>query len=184
VRLIRVLLPAFAAMALGAAAAVPAAATEPYPPNSPAVSVGTTSPVAGQPFAFTATGFLAAEKVEIAVNAKPVAMRQLTSMRPVAYAKDVINTLTADSSGSVSTDITLTQPGTYTITATGLTSGNVVSTTVTVTGSTDSRDALAVTNGPDGTVVRSMLLSGAAAVLIGAWLVAWMTRRRKAAKLH
>jgi LPXTG-motif cell wall-anchored protein len=122
--------------------AVPAmAANYPATPANAAVSDGVVGP--GEAFTFSARGFFAGEPLIIRVTpgAAPAATgasiagagasRSVPSKISVYAAAQEINA-TADASGAVALPLTISEPGTYTITATGVNSG-VTSAPVTVT---------------------------------------------------
>ncbi|GGK29974.1 hypothetical protein GCM10010124_23410 [Pilimelia terevasa] len=171
-RFLRVLLPALAVLAFAA----PAAAA-PYPAEPPPAQVSTSTIGSGGTVTFSASGFLANERVSITVTYRRFALRA-TNLELTSARRDVIDTVIANGSGSISVPVTLHTPGTATITATGLVSGVTVSTTVTVLGGAGEA-GLPVTGGTPGGLLRNLLLGGVGAVLLGAWLVAWMLRRRR-----
>ncbi|WP_229783560.1 hypothetical protein [Pilimelia anulata] len=156
------------------AVATPAAAT-PYPPAPPTATVNIGTVGSGGTVQFTATGFLGGEQVSVSVSYTGATL----GLRLVSARRDVVATVTADSGGTITLPLTLTTPGTATITATGLTSGVTVSTTVTIADGAGAA-GLPVTGGTPGGLLRNLLLAGTGAVLVGAWLVAWMLRRRRA----
>lgn len=116
------------------------AANYPAPPANSAVSDGVVGP--GEAFTFSARGFFAGEPLIIRVTpgARPAstgasiaggASRSVPSKISVLLAAQEINA-TADASGAVALPLTISEPGTYTITATGVNSG-VTSAPVTIT---------------------------------------------------
>ncbi|WP_353712944.1 LPXTG cell wall anchor domain-containing protein [Arthrobacter sp. K5] len=117
------------------------AANYPAPPANSAVSDGVVGP--GEAFTFSARGFFAGEPLIIRVTpgAAPAstgasiagagASRAVPSKISVFAAAQELNAA-ADASGAVSLALTITDPGTYTVTATGVESG-VTSAPVTVT---------------------------------------------------
>jgi LPXTG-motif cell wall-anchored protein len=117
------------------------AANYPAPSTNSAVSDGVVGP--GEAFTFSARGFFAGEPLIIRVTpgAAPAATgasiagagasRSVPSKISVYAAAQEINA-TADASGAVALPLTISEPGTYTITATGVNSG-VTSAPVTVT---------------------------------------------------
>ncbi|WP_087873026.1 peptidase, partial [Arthrobacter globiformis] len=114
----------------------------PAPPANSAVSDGFVGP--GEAFTFSARGFFAGEPLIIRVNpgAAPAATgasiagggasRSVPSKVSLYSATAQEFNATADASGAVSLPLTINEPGTYTITATGVESG-VTSAPVTVT---------------------------------------------------
>jgi LPXTG-motif cell wall-anchored protein len=117
------------------------AANYPAPSTNSAVSDGVVGP--GEAFTFSARGFFAGEPLIIRVTpgAAPAATgasiagagasRSVPSKISVYAAAQEIKA-TADASGAVALPLTISEPGTYTITATGVNSG-VTSAPVTVT---------------------------------------------------
>ena len=102
------------------------------------VSDGTVAP--GEAFTFSGAGFTPGETIEIvasneggAAGGGAGAGRAGTSVGAIILPTAVISVkVVADSSGNFSVPVTLGEEGTYTLTATGLTSGKVQSTVVTV----------------------------------------------------
>ena len=117
------------------------AANYPATPANAAVSDGVVGP--GEAFTFSARGFFAGEPLIIRVTpgAAPAATgasiagggasRAVPSKISVYAAAQELNA-TADASGAVSLALTISDPGVYTVTATGVNSGHT-STPVTVT---------------------------------------------------
>lgn len=115
------------------------AANYPAPPANAAVSDGVVGP--GEAFTFSARGFFAGEPLIIRVNpgAAPASTgasiangsRTVPVKINVALAAQEL-TATADAAGAVSLQLTINEPGVYTITATGVESG-ITSDPVTVT---------------------------------------------------
>ncbi|KRE47572.1 peptidase [Arthrobacter sp. Soil736] len=107
------------------------AANYPAPPANSAVSDGVVGP--GEDFTFSARGFFAGEPLIIRVTpgAAPAATgasiaggasRSVPSKISVLLAAQELNA-TADAAGAVALPLTISEPGTYTITATGVNSG-------------------------------------------------------------
>lgn len=121
----------------GSAPAV--AANYPAPPANAAVSDGVVGP--GEEFTFSARGFFAGEPLIIRVDpgAAPASTgasiangsRTVPVKISVVLAAQELRA-TADAAGAVALPLTISEPGTYTITATGVRSG-VTSDPVTVT---------------------------------------------------
>lgn len=136
-----------AALALAAAiastGAVPAMATTnsyPAPPVNAAVSDGVVGP--GETFTFSGRGFLANERliIRVTLGARPASTgasiaggpsRSVPTKISLARAAQEFST-TADSNGAFAFPLTINEPGIYTLTATGVTSGRT-SPPVTVT---------------------------------------------------
>ncbi|MHC6593429.1 LPXTG cell wall anchor domain-containing protein [Arthrobacter sp. C152] len=189
----------FAALALAGSIALigsaPAmAATYPALPPQAAVSDGTVGP--GETFVFRGQGFLAGESLTINVTpGNPPAATGAGLGRSVSAAIPVFTATTlgatADAQGAVSLPISIGEAGTYSITATGNTSGITVGpVTVTVaaslanTGGTAAGAPLANTGGLANTGADSGLvlwtLVGAGALAAGATSVVVVRRRAKA----
>jgi LPXTG-motif cell wall-anchored protein len=173
--------------------AVPAvAANYPAPPPNAAVSDGVVGP--GETFVFSGRGFLAGETIVINVTrgARPASTGASIAGGPsrsvpskIAMAPQTFTT-TADSNGTFAFPLNINEPGVYTLTATGQTSGIVVSATVTVVGRAAGAADLANAGGQPlantGTDA-SLLLWGAAGVAalgLGAGGVIMSRRRTKA----
>lgn len=196
----------FAALALAGTvalvSAVPALAdheapTYPGGATEGTVSSGTVSD--GGTVTFAGTGF--EDNEPIAITAAPTAAPQaiggsfsggaslaVPAKIAVPFATQTFST-TADSNGAFSYTITLSEPGTYLLTAEGLTSGHTVSSTVSVlsastgtqSGSTNSNAAggsLADTGADFSLVLWSLV--GAGALAAGATSVIVVRRRAKA----
>lgn len=125
--------------------AVPAvAAVYPAPPaeDSGTVSDGTVAP--GEEFTFSGSGFQAGEPVT--VTATPTTAPQAfgggttggavmsVPTKIVVLAATQTFSTTADANGSFALPLSISEPGTYTLTATGAISGHVVTQSVTVAG--------------------------------------------------
>lgn len=176
------------------AGAVPAmAANYPAPPPNAAVSDGTVGP--GETFVFSGRGFLAGERLVITVTlgARPASTGANIAGGPggvgrsvpgkIAMAPQTFST-TADANGNFAFPLSISDPGVYTLTATGQTSGVSASATVTVVGSATGAD-LANSGGQPlantGTDA-SLLLWGAAGIAalgLGAGGVIVSRRRAK-----
>jgi LPXTG-motif cell wall-anchored protein len=174
--------------------AVPAMATYPAPTTSGTVSDGTVAP--GETFTFSGSGFLAGEAISITVTltrapqASGGAFSGGASMAVPAkinlpLAPQTFAT-TADANGNFAFPVSISEAGTYTLTATGLTSGNTVTASVTVDGATVGTGV--ITSGSaaelaDTGTDASLLLWGAAgigALGLGAAGVIVSRRRNKA----
>lgn len=118
------------------------AANYPAPPANSAVSDGVVGP--GETFTFSGRGFLAGEPLIIRVTpgARPAstgasiaggASRSVPSKISVYAAAQEFST-TADANGAFAFPLSISEPGVYTLTATGVTSGTVVTQSVTVEG--------------------------------------------------
>ncbi|MDQ0663217.1 LPXTG-motif cell wall-anchored protein [Arthrobacter ulcerisalmonis] len=193
----------FAALALAGSIALigsaPAmAATYPALPPQAAVSDGTVGP--GETFIFRGQGFLAGESLTIRVtpgqapasNGANIAGSRAVAARINVVAEAQTLTTTADAQGAFSLPIAINEAGTYSLTATGNTSGVTVGpVTVTVaaslatTGGNAAGSApLATTGGLAKTGADSGLvlwtLVGAGALAAGATSVVVVRRRAKA----
>jgi LPXTG-motif cell wall-anchored protein len=174
--------------------AVPAMATYPAPTTSGTVSDGTVAP--GETFTFSGSGFLAGEAISITVTltrapqASGGAFAGGASMAVPAkinlpLAPQTFAT-TADANGNFAFPVSISEAGTYALTATGLTSGNTVTASITVAGATVGTGV--ITSGSaaelaDTGTDASLLLWGAAgigALGLGAAGVIVSRRRNKA----
>lgn len=176
--------------------AVPAvAATYPAPPANAAVSDGTVGP--GEQFVFRGNGFLAGEGLTISVtpgnppaaNGSSVSngSRTVPTKITLPLATQTFSA-TADANGSFAFPLTLSEAGTYTLTATGLTSGKTATAVITVEGTglantggaplANTGTGLANT-GADASLVLWSLV-GAGALAAGATSVVVVRRRVKA----
>lgn len=179
--------------ALALIGAVPAVAGNyPAPPPNAAVSDGTVGP--GETFVFSGRGFLAGETLVITVTpgGRPAstgasiaggASRSVPGK--IAMAPQTFTT-TADSSGNFAFPLSISEPGVFTLTATGQTSGHTVSTTVTVIGEASGAADLSNTSGQPlantGTDAALLLwgAAGVGALGLGAGGVIISRRRTKA----
>ena len=129
------------------AGTVAAQAAPEYPAAPPAASVSEGTVVPGQAFTFAGNGFTPGEIVDITVvQSSPVAGGALGSLgggvsmsvpMTVQPAAPASYEAVAAADGSFSAPVTLDETGTYTLTATGRTSGVSVSQTVKVVASLD-----------------------------------------------
>ncbi|MDQ0800068.1 LPXTG cell wall anchor domain-containing protein [Arthrobacter sp. SLBN-112] len=170
------------------------AATYPALPPQAAVSDGTVGP--GETFVFRGQGFLAGERLIIRVtpgqapasNGANIAGSRAVAARINVVAEAQTLTTTADAQGAFSLPIAINEAGTYSLTATGETSGVTVGpVTVTVAASlanTGGGAPLANTGGLANTGADSGLilwtLVGAGALAAGATSVVVVRRRAKA----
>jgi len=174
--------------------AVPAMATYPAPTTSGTVSDGTVAP--GETFTFSGSGFLAGEAISITVTltrapqASGGAFAGGASMAVPAkinlpLAPQTFAT-TADANGNFAFPVSISEAGTYTLTATGLTSGNTVTASITVAGATVGTGVISSGSAAelaDTGTDASLLLWGAAgigALGLGAAGVIVSRRRNKA----
>ncbi|MFJ6355789.1 LPXTG cell wall anchor domain-containing protein [Pseudarthrobacter oxydans] len=191
-----------AALALAGSLALigsPAVAAE-YPalPPQAAVSDGTVGP--GETFVFTGQGFLAGESLTITVTpgeapassgANIAGGTSFSAKIPVFAAPQTLSA-TADPQGAFSLPISISEAGTYSLTATGNTSGVVVGpVTVTVAASlantggnaggaslANTGSGLANTGADSGLILWTLV--GAGALAAGATSVVVVRRRAKA----
>ncbi|ADX74180.1 LPXTG-motif cell wall anchor domain protein [Pseudarthrobacter phenanthrenivorans Sphe3] len=190
---------AFAALALAGSIALigsaPAmAATYPALPPQAAVSDGVVGP--GEDFIFSGQGFLAGETLTITVTPGDAPASDGASIaggtavvgKISLYMAPSTLTTTADAQGKFSLPISISEPGTYSITATGNTSGVVVGpVSVTVMASlantggaplANTGAGLANTGADSGLVLWTLV--GAGALAAGATSVVVVRRRAKA----
>lgn len=159
-----------------------------YPAPAPGgVSDATVAP--GVTVAFSGSGFTPGETIRVDVDYSntPVVVPG-TGVNSLIIMAEIVNTFTtnADAKGDFTTNVTLGEAGTYTLTATGLESGHVVTAVVSVDpsfgedgngndGSDANDDDL-----PDTGADSGMLLWGAAGVLaLGAGVASVAVARRK-----
>ncbi len=94
--------------------------------------------------------------------------------------------MTADASGSATVALTPTDPGTYRLTLTGATSGESVTSTITVKAAsavtTAAAGGLSYT-GVNGTMITFGAIGGGLALVIGAGLV-WLGATKRRAPAH
>ncbi len=142
--MIRKFLLAFALAAMGLFAAVPAASAVATPTPTVALPYATvfittniTIVNVGGVVVIGGGGFLAGETINITVIYNgPSGLRSNAALRAAAAAGEFVGSTTADAQGNFSSNVLLrtTETGTATITATGVTSGRVVSTLITIIG--------------------------------------------------
>ncbi|MFD5276386.1 LPXTG cell wall anchor domain-containing protein [Pseudarthrobacter sp. NPDC058362] len=163
----------------------PAMAGE-YPPLPPAATVSDATVVVGEEFIFTAQGFLPGETVTISIaltttGAANTGGTALSGKIPVYQAPQTLGA-TADAEGKIAVPLTIHEPGTYSITATGNTSGVVVGpvyvTVVAALASTGGGADLANTGADSGLILWGLV--GAGALAAGATSVVVVRRRAKA----
>lgn len=159
-----------------------------YPAPAPGgVSDATVAP--GTTVTFSGSGFIPGEAIRVTVDYSntPVVVPG-TGVNGVIVLAEIVNTFTtnADTNGNFSTDITLGEAGTYTLTATGLESGHTVTAVVSVdpafadgAGNNDGSEA-DDDNLADTGADSAMLLWGAAGVVaLGAGVASVAVARRK-----
>lgn len=198
---------AFAAITLAGtvafAGAVPAMAdheapTYPGGTTQATVSDGTVAP--GEAFTFSGAGFEPGEAILITVTATDAPQSigssfsggaSLAVPAKITVLQAQSFSTTADSAGAFSFPVTMSEPGTYTLTAEGLSSGHTVTATVAVagtgvgtglanTGGNNSGAGVALANtGADSSLVLWSLV-GAGALAAGATSVVIVRRRAKA----
>ena len=169
-------------------------AVDNYPAPAPGgVSDATVAP--GATVAFSGSGFTPGEAISVTVDYSndPVVVPG-SGLNGLIVLAEVVNSFTtnADASGNFSTNVTLGEAGTYTLTATGLESGHSVSAVVSVDpafagGGSGSGDGNGSGNdGSEGSDLAdtgadsAMLLWGAAGVLaLGAGVASVAVARRK-----
>jgi hypothetical protein len=193
-------------LAIAAAAAVfiaPAPAlAEPYPAEPPAASISDGEVSDGGTVTFAGEGFIPGETISINIsydgsdsNAAASATAGRFVLAAMVLQRQAALTVTASSTGTFSIQLKLTEVGTATLVATGLTSGVTVTQTVEVLASQDDNgdtggdDTTAnpaagggndnlPTTGSSGRVLFISLYAGLGAVLVGAGIL-WFTRSRR-----
>jgi|GEM_PF-2793481 hypothetical protein len=166
----------------------------PYPPVPPALTVSDSTVEVGATFTVFGTGYGGNELVRLVFTAEPLAARApgaqparlnsggVGAMAPVArqattvYTDPTTITVRANPTGEFSVRVRFTRQLTVTITGTGLTTGRVASTTVTIV---RPQPGLPVTGGETG----SQLTLGATLLAVGVLLVltavVWRRRSRR-----
>ena len=171
------------------------AATYPALPPQAAVSDGTVGP--GESFVFRGQGFLAGERLIIRVtpgqapasNGANIAGSRAVAARINVVAEAQTLTAQADAQGAVALPIAINEPGTYSITATGETSGVTVGPVVVkvtpaalvANGNSalaNTGSGLANTGADSGLILWTLV--GAGALAAGATSVVVVRRRAKA----
>jgi hypothetical protein len=199
------LLGLLAAVATAVLIAPAPALAEPYPAEPPASSISEAEVADGGTVTFRGEGFLPGETIAITINyggsdshaaARATAGRFVPAAMPLRRQADL--TVTASSAGTFSVTLKLTEVGSATLVATGLTSGVTVTQTVEVVapsehddgasggGGGDDEDTTTAggggnnlpTTGSSGRVLFISLYAGLGAVLVGAALL-WLTRSRR-----
>ncbi|MGM9473817.1 LPXTG cell wall anchor domain-containing protein [Pseudarthrobacter sp. YS3] len=161
-----------------------------YPPLAPAAGVNDATVAPGEQFVFTAQGFLPGETVTITITltttgAANTGGTAVSAKIPVYQAQTL--GATADAQGKISVPLVISEAGTYSITATGNTSGVTVGpVTVTVAASLANTGGAALANtgtglantGADSGLILWTLV-GAGALAAGAASVVVVRRRAK-----
>ena len=148
------------------------AASATYPPGSPTISCSPTSPVAGQSFTCTVTGFDDGTTVTFTWGAAAAAFGGFAFQDSGSASATV-------SGGSASTDITINTPGTYTVTASGTSGGSpaTASTTITVQAASGTATGGLPSTGSSNTATL-LAVAGGAVLLGGLALVGSRARRQ------
>ena len=194
------------AVVFAVAVAPSAAVADPYPAQPPPSSVSHGTVPNGGTVTFSGRGFLPFEHISIvvsfAVSNSSAAFRPNSAAVFVPAVARLARRSTlvviADRTGAFSVEVPLTQIGSATLVATGLTSGRTVTAHVEVLGPptphhggnpgggggggggkhpTDDRPALPTT-GQSGRLLLAIVASGAAAVFLGGVLLGFARRRR------
>jgi LPXTG-motif cell wall-anchored protein len=175
--------------------AAPAMANTPYPAPSTSgtVSDGTVAP--GETFTFSGSDFLAGEAITVTVTLTRApqaigggfsggASMAVPAKINLPLAQQTFAT-TADANGNFAFPVSISEAGTYTLTATGLTSGKTVTSSVTVAGaavgtgvSTSGTAAELADTGANSSMLLWSLV-GAGALAAGATSVVVVRRRAK-----
>jgi LPXTG-motif cell wall-anchored protein len=176
--------------------AVPAIANTPYPAPSTSGTVTDGTPAPGETFTFSGSGFLSGEAITVTVTltSAPQALGGSFSGGASMAAPAKINlplapqtfSTTADANGNFAFPVSISEAGTYTLTAAGAVSGNTVTSSVTVAGATvgtgvatsGSASELADTGANSSMLLWSLV--GAGALAAGATSVVVVRRRAKA----
>jgi LPXTG-motif cell wall-anchored protein len=169
------------ALALIALFAVPTAANAAgYVPQS-SITVTDSTPAPGVPttISFAAGAFLGSENVVFTLTGENAVGATLASFKAVVNTKSITKVAAASGSTSLVVTLPLNAVGTYTVTATGATSGNVATAALTVTPAVGSSSALPHT----GSDVSGLLFWAAGGILLlvaGLVVVLTVVRRQRA----
>ena len=179
-----------------------AASAAPYPVDPPPASVSDGTVPDGGSVTFSGTGFLPFEKISININYGPSNSSAGFAQKSVggfvlaaaALPRRAVLTATADAKGTFSITVHLSQVGTATLVATGLTSGRTVTANVKVLGppeddtsgtppgdGTDTSpgdDTALPTTGPSGARLLVAVSGGVGLVFLGAAIL-WYARSRR-----
>lgn len=177
------------ALTLAGVFALPMAANAAgYVPSSN-VTVSNSNPAPGQTVivSFKSGSFLPGENVQFTLTGEDAASASLASLRAVINSKSIVKPATSSGAVSVSVTLPTDATGTYTLTATGATSGNVGTVSLTVTpldtgtgsGPVSSSGGLAHTG---STISLIAIWAAGGVVLLGAAFVAVnvIVRRQRA----
>lgn len=167
----------------------------PYPPQPPALTVSDSTVEVGAAFTVFGSGFGGNEQVRLDFETSPLALPApgaqpagagtggVGAMDPLVrqaaqtvYTNPTRITVRANATGEFSVRVRFTRPSTVVITGTGLTTGRVASTTVTIV---TAQPGLPVTGSETGsqiTLGATLLIAGALLVLIA---VAWRRKGRR-----
>lgn len=180
------------AVVLGSFAFAGVASADDYPASEPAIQVSDTSPEAGTPVTISGEGYDAGEQVSFTVTEGTEGAGLRAPSAAFVSVVPTIPPVTAAPDGTFSTQVTFDDPGTYTVVATGATSGVSNSVTISVqaaaseggTSGTEAGNGGAAGSGSLSStgVNRTMLVGGSIggglAVIVGAGLL-WLSITRK-----
>ncbi|MGI5150454.1 hypothetical protein ACQEVC_29575 [Plantactinospora sp. CA-294935] len=163
----------------------------PYPPQAPALTVSDPTVEVNQTFTVFGSGFGGNELVRLDFARTPLALGAGTAaqdtggvgaMLPIAQQAQTVHrnpttlTVRANVTGEFSVRVRFTRTGTVTITATGLTTGRVASTTVTIVQGQPPLPVTGSETGPQIALGTMLLIAGVLLVLVA---VAWRTASRR-----
>ncbi|WP_159104404.1 hypothetical protein [Plantactinospora sp. BB1] len=162
----------------------------PYPPQAPALTVSDPTVEVGETFTVFGSGFGGNELVRLTFTRTPLALGAeaavvdtggVGAMLPIAQAPTVYRdpttiTVRANVTGEFSVRVRFTRTGTVTITATGLTTGRVASTTVSIVQAQPPLPVTGSSTGPQIALGTMLLIAGALLVLVA---VAWRAKGRR-----
>ncbi|WP_422769274.1 hypothetical protein ACN28C_21160 [Plantactinospora sp. WMMC1484] len=166
----------------------------PYPPQAPALTVSDPTVEVGQVFTVFGTGFGGNELVRLDFTLAPLAagvlgsqattvnsggvgaMLPVAKQAPTVYKNPRTITVRANVTGDFSVRVKFTRPGTLTITATGLTTGRVATTTVTIVRGQPPLPVTGSSTGPQIALGTMLLIAGVLLVLVA---VAWRSKSRR-----
>lgn len=157
---------AVAALTLAAVFAVPMAANAAgYVPSSN-VTVSNSNPAPGQTVdvSFKAGSFNASENVQFTLTGQDAAGATLASLHAVVNSKSLVKPASASGAVTVAVTVPTDATGTYTLTATGVTSGNVGTVSLTVS------PADSATGAGAGSSTGGLADTGSTVSLIAIWV--------------
>lgn len=166
----------------------------PYPPQPPALTISDPTVTAGTAFTVFGSGYGGNELVRLTFSLSPLAAPAqgaqtavqdsggVGAMLPVARQAPAVHrdprtiTVRANVTGEFSVRVRFSNPGTLLITGTGLSTGRVASTTVTIVRPQPPLPVTGSETGPQVALGTMLLIAGALLVLVA---VAWRSTSRR-----